>query len=90
MNRGKLEGFNILCTRHSIINMKNEQERTIYGMFRDNKPYGKCLVIENDSVIVVHYSSGEVKEISERKPLRDREFSEMLRNTFPKYLYSLE
>ena len=41
-------------------------------MFRDNKLYGKALVIDDDEIVIAHYTDGKLREISERKPIRDR------------------
>lgn len=41
-------------------------------MFRDNKLYGKALVIDDDEIVIGHYTDGKLREISERKPIRDR------------------
>ena len=48
MNNNKLEGYNVISMQESLLNNKNETERTIYGMFRDNKLYGKALIINRD------------------------------------------
>jgi hypothetical protein len=47
MINNKLEGYNIISIQESMISNKKEKERTVYGMFRDNKLYGKGLVIDN-------------------------------------------
>ena len=41
-------------------------------MFRDNRLYGKCIIIDNDLIIMAHYSNGELKEVVDKKPLKDR------------------
>ena len=46
MTANKLEGYNVISMRKSLLSNKNELERTIYGMFRDNKLYGKAIIIE--------------------------------------------
>ena len=59
-------------------------------MFRDNKLYGKALIINRDDIVLGHYVSGELREISDRKPLREKDVSEMLRAYFPNQPYTIQ
>ena len=41
-------------------------------MFRDNKLYGKALIIDDEQVIIAHYTNGDLREISEKKPFKEK------------------
>ena len=64
MNNNKLEGYNVISIQESLVSNKREKQRTIYGMFRDNKLYGKALVIDDDEIVIAHYTDGKLREIS--------------------------
>lgn len=52
---GKLDGYNILWSRED--SREGKGEKTVYGMFREDKLYGKAVVVENRSVLVGHFSN---------------------------------
>lgn len=51
MLAGKLDGYNILWIR------KDKSLRTIYGMFREDRLYGKAVTVENGQVVVGQFNN---------------------------------
>lgn len=88
MLNGRLDGYNILCARPSP--RDGLAEKTVYGMFREDKLYGKAVVVEGGAVLVSQFVSSELKEVVSRQPVRDREVFEVLSQHFPKNMYTLE
>jgi hypothetical protein len=60
MNNNKLEGYNVISLHESLIANTKQNQRTIYGMMRDNKLYGKAIIIDGDQTIIANYTNGEL------------------------------
>ena len=58
-------------------------------MFRENKLYGKALVIDGEEFIIAHYADGKLREISERKMVKDRAIYDNLQACFPNETYNI-
>lgn len=89
MVNNKLEGYNVISVQESLVSNKNEKERTIYGMFRENKLYGKALIIDGDDVIIAHYTDGKLREVSDKKPIKEKQVFDMLQVCFPNETYTI-
>lgn len=85
MIAGKLDGYNILWTKK-----ENRAEKTLYGMFREDRLYGKAVSVENGQVLVAQFNNSELKEVISKSIVRDREVYEALTQHFPKSMYTLE
>lgn len=83
MVNNKLQGYNVISLQESLISNKKDKERTVYGMFRENRLYGKALIIDGEEFIIAHYTDGKLKEISERKMVKDRAIYDNLQACFP-------
>lgn len=59
-------------------------------MFREDKLYGKAVVVENNTVMVSQFVNNELKEVINRLPVKDREVYDVLSQHFPKNMYTLE
>lgn len=59
-------------------------------MFREDKLYGKAVVVENNVVMVSQFVNNELKEVVSRSSVKDREVYEALTQHFPKNMYTLE
>lgn len=66
MAANRLDGYNIV----SLTSPKNiepkpkgkeEPMRTVYGMFREDRLYGKCVFVESEFVSVGQFSNNELK-----------------------------
>jgi hypothetical protein len=88
MQNNKLDGYNILWVRPE--GKEGVGERTVYGMFREDKLYGKAVVVENNVVMVSQFVNNELKEVINKQPVKDREVYEVLSQHFPKNMYTLE
>lgn len=53
MQNNRLDGYNILWVKSE--GKEKAGERTIYGMFRDDKLYGKAVIVENNMVMVSQF-----------------------------------
>lgn len=51
----RLDGYNILWTKG------DRGEKILYGMFRDDKLYGKAVSVDNGQVMVGQYTNSELK-----------------------------
>lgn len=69
MVNGKLDGYNIISTTKSYSGNgqsgqysqgNNGKIRTFYGMFRNDKIYGRCVVIDNDCILTCQYGNNEL------------------------------
>lgn len=58
-------------------------------MFREDKLYGKAVVVETNTVMVSQYVNNELKEVINRLPVKDREVYDVLSQHFPKNMYTL-
>ena len=56
MQAGKLDGYNILWAKGEGKEGR-EWERTVYGMFREDRLYGKAVVVENGVVMVSQFAN---------------------------------
>ena len=83
MLNSRLDGYNILWTK------TDKGERILYGMFREDKLYGKAVTVENGQVVVGQFTNSELKEIISKSAVRDREVYEALTQHFPKNMYTL-
>ena len=54
MQNNRLDGYNILWVKSEG---KEKGERTIYGMFREDKLYGKAVIVENNMVMVSQFAN---------------------------------
>jgi hypothetical protein len=88
MQNNRLDGYNILWIKPD--SKDNLGERTVYGMFREDKLYGKAVIVENNVVMVSQFVNNELKEVINKQPVKDREVYEVLNNHFPKNMYTLE
>jgi hypothetical protein len=52
-------------------------------MMRDNKLYGKAIILDDSQTVIAHYANGELTEISEKKASQEKEIYEMLKLCFP-------
>lgn len=59
-------------------------------MFREDKLYGKAVIVENNMVMVSQFVNNELKEVINKQPIKDREVFEVLSQHFPKNMYTLE
>ena len=66
MLNSRLDGYNILWTK------TDKGERILYGMFREDKLYGKAVTVENGQVVVGQFTNSELKEIISKSAVRDR------------------
>ena len=67
MVNGKLEGYNIICTTKTYTGngqtgqYANQGQpskiRTFYGTFRNDKIYGKCILVDNDAIMICQYNN---------------------------------
>lgn len=55
MQNGRLDGYNILWVRGE--GKEGTGERTIYGMFREDRLYGKAVVVEGNVVMVSQFAN---------------------------------
>jgi hypothetical protein len=88
MQNNRLDGYNILWVKPN--SKDSVGERTVYGMFREDKLYGKAVVVENNVVMVSQFVNIELKEVITKQPVKDREVYEVLSQHFPKNMYTLE
>jgi hypothetical protein len=70
MLQGRLDGYNILWAREG---RDSRADRTLYGMFREDKLYGKAVTVENGQVLVSQFTNSELMEVLSRTAVRDRE-----------------
>lgn len=69
---GKLDGYNIISTTGSYTGngqtgqysnngvstyQQQQSVRTFYGTFRNEKIYGRCVIVDNDSMLLCQYSN---------------------------------
>ena len=64
---GRLDGYNILWTKN-----EGRGDKTLYGMFREDKLYGKAVTVENGQVMVAQFTNSELKEVISKSAVRDR------------------
>jgi hypothetical protein len=79
----RLDGYNILWTK------SDRGEKILYGMFREDKLYGKAVTVDNAQVIVAQFTNSELKEVISKSTVRDREVYDALTQHFPKNMYTL-
>lgn len=87
MLNNRLDGYNILWSRPA--SKDPAAERTVYGMFREDKLYGKAVVVEGSAVMVTQFANNELKEVITKQAVKDREVFEALSQHFPKNMYTL-
>lgn len=85
MLAGRLDGYNILWTKKD-----SQSPKTLYGMFREDRLYGKAVSVENAQVMVAQFNNSELKEVISKSNIRDREVYDALTQHFPKSMYTLE
>jgi hypothetical protein len=85
MLAGRLDGYNILWTKKD-----SKSPKTLYGMFREDRLYGKSVIVENAQVMVAQFNNSELKEMISKSSIRDREVYNALTQHFPKNMYALE
>ncbi len=73
MINGKLDGYNIISTtasysgngqsgQYSIYGQPGSNKvRTFYGTFRNDKIYGRCVLIDNDSILISQFNNNELE-----------------------------
>jgi hypothetical protein len=71
MQNCRLDGYNIMWIKPD--GKESIHERTVYGMFREDKLYGKAVVVENKVVMVSQFVNNELKEVITKQPVKDRE-----------------
>lgn len=87
MLSGRLDGYNILWMKGE--GKEGRGERTIYGMFREDRLYGKAIVVEAGFVMVSQFVNNELKEVISKSSVKDREVYDALTQHFPKSMYTL-
>jgi|JI9StandDraft_1071089.scaffolds.fasta_scaffold704555_2 hypothetical protein len=86
MLQGRLDGYNIIATTP---NGQNAQTQTLYGMFREDRLYGKAVSVSGGQVTVGQFASSELKEVISRSSIKNSEVYEALTQHFPKNMYTL-
>ena len=66
MSNGKLDGYNIISSIPSLSMVSNNNNtmlkiRTFYGMFRNDKIYGRSVMIDNDAIMVTQFNNNELQ-----------------------------
>lgn len=92
MREGTLDGYNVLVFKQSkhIHHSTNQPTRAIYSVFKNDKLFGKTIMINGSNVQVCQYINGELEEVIASHPIRDKEVYTALTSYLPGYTYTLE
>ena len=58
-------------------------------MFREDKLYGKAVVVENGIIMVSQFVNSELKEVISKSSIKDREVYDALTQHFSKNMYTM-
>jgi hypothetical protein len=68
MSNGKLDGYNIISSIPSLSLISNNNNnntplkiRTFYGMSRNDKIYGRSVMIDHDALMITQFNNNELE-----------------------------